>query len=644
LIGQAPSIVFNTGISTFFGLTAVNLFGLSSNVIAWAKHARAHVRTSKDEPMEPASHSYPSLLKAVPFGLFSMIMCVIFGNLASAQQWIEDLKYPGFYDWFSPSRVIPNTINEFPAFSFLLSDFHAHVLTLAFTLLAMGVAFNLFLQHDGAGLNSFGHRWQIPFTLFVTALSMGQLFAMNGWDLPTYLGLALVAIAIQQWLSYERKFQLAYLVDVASAWMSLIALSFLLFLPFYANYIVPMGGIGVVQPQDRSAFNLELLIFGLFLFVFVSLLVACAWRRPLFAREPTEGEQERAFPSFLLLGGILVVALIDILVLLLLHNSVTFVVMGDIALCGAVLMFYHKEDRALAFTLLVGALAFALVASCEVFFMKDLFVNSYPRMNTVFKFYFQAWALLSVACGSGLYFILERFWRVDTIKVAILGRFKQGINVVWAGCLAVLVIASMIYPTVAPAARLSVYNPKTGKMQMTPTWSLDGLAYLKDCKPSDSYPSMDSDPSPFCQVNVTGDYYAIRWINANIKGDPIVVEAANAQDEDYSEYALVSSFTGLPTIMGWPGHEVQWRNGWLQNPANSASFDQRLTDINTIYTDPNPQVVLNLMHSYRAEYLYVGAMEYYQYLKSNPGANLHRFASFMQMVYNKDGAAIYKVK
>ena len=167
------------------------------------------------------------------------------------------------------------------------------------------------------------------------------------------------------------------------------------------------------------------------------------------------------------------------------------------------------------------------------------------------------------------------------------------------------------------------------------------MTYLQGCRPPDIYPTTDSDPNaiPFCDYDVTHDYAAIRWINAHVQGDPVIVEAANATSEDYSLYALVSSFTGLPTIMGWPGHEIQWRANWLKNPVNSSSFNQRLNDINAIYTNPDPQVVLNLMHKYNAIYLYVGTLEHLQYGQ----ANVARFASFMQTVYASKGIAIYKL-
>jgi uncharacterized membrane protein len=110
----------------------------------------------------------------------------------------------------------------------------------------------------------------------------------------------------------------------------------------------------------------------------------------------------------------------------------------------------------------------------------------------------------------------------------------------------------------------------------------------------------------------------------------VIVEAVG---QDYSLYGRISAFTGLPTIMGWQGHEYQWRT----NQLNDAIFDQRLTDVDTIYSNPDSHQVLAMMAHYHAEYLYVGALEHIQY----PNANLSRFASFMKIVYNAKGVTIY---
>ena len=91
--------------------------------------------------------------------------------------------------------------------------------------------------------------------------------------------------------------------------------------------------------------------------------------------------------------------------------------------------------------------------------------------------------------------------------------------------------------------------------------------------------------------------------------------------------------------MGWAGHEYQWRVNWLNNAANAADFYRRGADINAIYTNANPEVVLSLMNQYNAQYLYVGPLEQSTY----PGANLHRFSSFMQTAYSANGVTIYRV-
>src|SRR5712692_7015291 len=131
LLGQIPSIAFNTGISVIFGLTAVNLFGVTCNIVSWAHHVRAHARTQPALPLARPDQVYPPLPGAVPYGLFTIVMGLVLGNLAATQQWWEnhgDGLLQAHFDWFGPSRVIEKTINEFPAFSFLLSCFHAHTL------------------------------------------------------------------------------------------------------------------------------------------------------------------------------------------------------------------------------------------------------------------------------------------------------------------------------------------------------------------------------------------------------------------------------------------------------------------------------------------------------------------------------------
>jgi uncharacterized membrane protein len=155
---------------------------------------------------------------------------------------------------------------------------------------------------------------------------------------------------------------------------------------------------------------------------------------------------------------------------------------------------------------------------------------------------------------------------------------------------------------------------------------LDGLEYLKNCRPASC---------PY--ANSADDYAAIRWLNAHVQGNPVIVEAMG---DDYSFYGRISAFTGLPTLMGWAGHEQQWRLTWLENDANNAEYQRRSPDINKIYTSPDVHVILSLMARYKAQYLYVGPLEIEKY----PNATLHRYNAFMQVVYKSKGVTIYKVR
>src|SRR5438874_885365 len=135
LLGQTPSIAFNTGICIFFGLTASNLFGVTCNIVAWARHLRTRSKESTlvELELERPDTVHPPLLRSIPYGLLAMVMGLVLGNLATTQAWFASHGDGTPYDWFwKGTRTLDHssgsTINEFPAFSFLLACFHAHVL------------------------------------------------------------------------------------------------------------------------------------------------------------------------------------------------------------------------------------------------------------------------------------------------------------------------------------------------------------------------------------------------------------------------------------------------------------------------------------------------------------------------------------
>src|SRR5438270_1322970 len=63
LLGQSPSIAFNTGICIFFGLTAVNLFGVTSNIVSWARYQRRRTDSISGTSQK---HIWPAFLRRRP--------------------------------------------------------------------------------------------------------------------------------------------------------------------------------------------------------------------------------------------------------------------------------------------------------------------------------------------------------------------------------------------------------------------------------------------------------------------------------------------------------------------------------------------------------------------------------------------------
>ena len=205
-------------------------------------------------------------------GMASAMMALLLGNLNSAQVWWQNAQtlvqqFPALYsspwawwlhrdvwtryDWWAPSRVIPNTINEFPAFSFVLADLHAHVLALPFATVAIGLGINLVLARR-PGIHVFGDGRLSLLVLLACGVTLGGLYAINGWDLPTYLGLALLALLIQQWLAHERRFTTAFFTDFLTVALLLGALCVICYLPFYRDYSSPGEGVGLVPGRGRA--------------------------------------------------------------------------------------------------------------------------------------------------------------------------------------------------------------------------------------------------------------------------------------------------------------------------------------------------------------------------------------------------------
>jgi YYY domain-containing protein len=666
-LGTPPGTAFNLAIALIFALTAVVLFGLATNIVAAMRRTRES-----------------SLLRYIPAGLASVFFVLSAGNLAGAQQWWRQatqlasgagaqLANPWAfwlrrdlwpqYNWWAPSRVVGagDTINEFPAFSFILADLHAHVLALPFAALAILVALNLLLG-DGEGLAAFGApRWRF-LSLGVFALCLGALYAINGWDFPTYLGLALLALVVQQWLAHGRRFSRLLALDVFSVVVLLGALAVALYLPFYRDFSSPSQGVGVVPGGVRSPIGDVFSIYGLFAFILVSYAVLIGARAlaDALAQRPTSSDDE-PLPDRrlgrLLAGGFILAALLLLTLLTVVTLGIgAWTLLWTLLLTAGFLALalyslgrwragsaddptVSSANRATAFLLALGALAAMLVFACEIVYLRDVFGGgALFRMNTVFKLYYQAWLIAGVAAGPALYALVSAAVRAirgalgtttacatsQEASTADQGRLVSwgavGGVTLWSALLVTLIAASFVYPVLATSARTA---------NLTLPRSLDGIAYMTDASPTTF-----ADCTQVGGGSNRGDDAAIRWLNAHIEGSPVIVEAPGAE---YSHCSRISAFTGLPTVMGWSGHEVQWRVNWLAQPGHEATINERLDAVNQIYTNPDQRTVMGLLRRFHVRLLYVGAAERQTY--SN--ADLDRYVSYLTVVYQHAGVTIY---
>ncbi|MEN6610329.1 MAG: DUF2298 domain-containing protein [Methanoregulaceae archaeon] len=435
------------------------------------------------------------------------------------------------------TRTISGTINEYPIFSFVWGDVHAHVVGIFNQLFFLFILIFAYMKWGSLSLKERGGL------IILGALSLGAMPLINTWDVLIYGPVTLLFATLIWWKSHR-----SGRPDYSPLWifMGLPILAVILYLPFYLQMkTAGIEGVFLVHtPTEPTEF---LLVHGFFLIVFYLFIVRDIVKRPYF-----------------------------------LLIAVPFLVTGYYSAAITVVpIVYILAKKTLKPEELLAILGLAIVVFCEILYLKDNMGDTYFRMNTVFKFYIAAWLIMGVSA-----FALVADWLgTRNIPRVLQARSRE--------ILAISVIVLLILPFAVPIG--FGYSGNT----------LNGLDYLESSHPGDAAAAqyLRSLPDTFCM--------------------------AEAVDGDYTYYSRMSSFTGIPTILGMPFHEYMWRGD------SGNWFGQRKSDLRDLYENPNQTV--SLLEKYNCTYLVVGDTEREHYNVSIPLNNL-------DLVFSKDTTQVYRIR
>ncbi len=655
--GIVPSVAYNLAVPLLFALTVTASYSLVYNVVSGL--GRRGLRS-------PILNMGPTVA-----GLVAALFVAVMGNLHGLVQlalgvwksaigppltgflWFTERiggqPFPSFSYWFS-SRMLPeledanpsvgfwlpdrqvfspnvfcpsglrpdNTcadisphITEFPFFSFLFADLHAHLIAIPFTLLALGLAFSLLV-----GLRRGRPSWFIP-TIFALAVAVGSLWAINSADYPAYMVLALLLIGVGVYLRPEsvlRRWGLFVALAVAIVFLSLLT-----FLPFHVFYQPSNTGLEVSKWPTPLANYMG--IHGLFIFLATTFLIYLL-RVPLlrFVRVlahyahtfwTADGLQAPDIPRFspAAIGWALAVAAIIYLAVAGYLTAALLGVLLALTLWAAREVLKGKGENSVYLLLPLVMLGWAFVLGIGVEFVRV--EDDIGRMNTLFKYYLQAWVLFGLASSTILgYLAYQGFLSLRRISVA------RG---AWIGILALLLISSFIYTVLGTRTRLA-------ERFDTSFVTLDGAAFMTRAVHRDRVEGQ--------LIDLGGDYKAIRWLQDNVEGSPVVLEAHNVF---YTWSSRISDYTGLPTVLGWPWHQIQQRGKY------DYAVRARSTIVREMYSTTNTARALDLLRQYEVAYVVVSQLEQAYY----PAQGLKKFDALTseglaKLVYDNEGTKIYR--
>ncbi|HEY9076926.1 MAG TPA: DUF2298 domain-containing protein [Anaerolineaceae bacterium] len=553
--------------------------------------------------------------------------------------------------WWRASRVLLDTdvlggtreiIDEFPFFSYYLADLHPHVLSMPFVLIFIGYAYQLFLS---GSLSEFRFQnfksWVIRQDFWVSAFLIGSLAFLNTWDALFYAGLFAFVFLILRMRS--RRLSWSLLGETILLCLCIGIAAFLLFLPFFLGFASQAGGLlpslgfftrgvqfwvmfGVLiipilawliyrWRTEKGTFSISgglkfsgILVGGLWIISYLwgillvnlqvwGMLLSSSSRLDYFTARLGSiltnlgilfmGVHGNPTSSMLFTASIVHrLASPGTWITLLIMIGLTWVLLKQVTASPnpdslhEIPVLETSAPQTDYFVYLLVFLGACLALFPEFFYLRDQFGW---RMNTIFKFYFQIWIIWGIAAAFAV-----------VVLISSLRSFSRWFYLsLWM----ITAVMGLVYPLFALNGRLP--TSLSG-------FTLDGLDFYARSNP--------------------GEYEAIQWLRQAPLG--IVAEAVGGS---YSGFARVSMISGQPAVLGWPGHESQWRGGNIE-------IGSREPDIERLYRATDWREIQEILRKYQVRYVYVGSLEIAKYR-----ANASRFRNHLKPVFENNDAIIFYV-
>lgn len=664
--GALPWVGFNLAVASWFALTALAAYGVVYSLLKRWTQRRGENGAALGALLAPLFLLIVSNIE----GFLELIHArgwfwsrAADGTLTSGfWKWLNILELdsppvepfswtpvrPGATLWWRGSRVLSDftlsgdrleVIDEFPFFSYLLGDLHPHVLAMPFVLLAIGLALNLYLTGN---LKDFQlikpSTWLRRADFWLAAVVLGGLSFLNTWDFPIYVALFSAAYAL---LRYERRgWSTERLWDFVSMAAVLGVTGGLVYLPFYLGFASQAGGIlpslefstrGVhfwvmfaplLAPvllwlawhwrDARGRTNLKSgLLFGLAVlgvllavmlllgFLAVSLPALGGWMQTLPGGEQSALAARLVDAGKLFLqgahGGASAGEVFAATFTRRLQAPGTGLTLLAMLVLGSGGLAALRRREAVenpvesepapdaprsetGFVILLVLVGAALTLAPEFVYLRDQFGT---RMNTIFKFYFQAWIVWSLAAG----YATAALWQA----------LRRWTALAFGALMVLLLGMGLAYPALMLPDKTNNFKPGQ--------WTLDGRAYLWQ-----------------------DDAAIVDWLRTAEPG--VVAEAVGGS---YSSHARISTFSGQPTVLGWVGHELQWRGG-------TTEMGSRQSDIERLYTTAQWVEAAEILRMYQIRYVVVGSLE-----RSTYRVNDAKFKANLSPVLTTGSGVLYAV-